>query len=276
MTYSTLMACLRLERPNANLLRIAAGLAERFRAEVIGVATRQPTPLVYSDSYVPQALVEQDREGIRASVRRAEAEFRSALGARGGALEWRSSIMFGPLCDYVADEARRADLVLIAGPSTGARYDPVTDVDIGDLEMRAGRPLLVAPDAIDRFDPRRVVVGWKDTRESRRAILDALPLLGAADQVTVVEIAGADDLADARARLHDVVGWLKRHGVSAQAVASPAEGDDARGLKAIARDNDADLIVAGAYGHSRLREWVFGGVTRDLLRDPPACLLLSH
>ncbi|MGD0719730.1 MAG: universal stress protein [Roseiarcus sp.] len=276
MTYATLMVCLRLERGNANLLNIAGGLAERFKAEAIGVAARQPTPFVYSDSYVPQELVEQDREAIKNSVKLAEEEFRTALAGRASGLRWRSSIMFGPLSDYIADEARGADLLLISGDPEGSGYDPITDVNVGDLAMRAGRPILVTPDAHDHFDLRRAVVGWKDTRETRRAIVDAVPLLRAAEQVSVVEIADRDDLPDARVRLDEVVGWLGRHGVTAQAVASPAKGDDARELKAIVREQGADLIVAGAYGHSRLREWVFGGVTRALLRNPPACLLLSH
>jgi nucleotide-binding universal stress UspA family protein len=276
MTYATLMVCLRLERGNANLLKIAGGLAQRFKAEAIGVAARQPTPFVYSDSYVPQELVDQDREAIKNSVKLAEEEFRAALAGRASGLRWRSSIMFGPLADYLADEARGADLLLISGDAEGAGYDPITDVNVGDLAMRAGRPILVAPDAHEHFDLRRAVVGWKDTRETRRAIVDALPLLRAAEQVSVVEIADPDDLPEARVRLDEVVGWLGHHGVTAQAVVSPAKGDDAGELKAIAREQGADLIVAGAYGHSRLREWAFGGVTRALLRNPPACLLLAH
>lgn len=276
MTYATLMVCLRLERANANLLAIAGDLAERFRAEAVGVVTRQPTPFVYSDSYVPPELVERDRETIRARVKAAEDEFRAALGVRAAGLHWRSSIMFGPLCDYVADEARCADLVLISADGDGFVHDPITDVHVGDLAMRAGRPLLIAPPALESIDLRRAVVGWKDTRETRRAIADALPLLGAADEVTVVEIAAEDDLPEARIRLADVLLWLARHGVKAEALAAPGDGDEARALRAIVRDRDAGLVVAGAYGHSRLREWAFGGVTRALLRDPPACLLVSH
>jgi nucleotide-binding universal stress UspA family protein len=81
---------------------------------------------------------------------------------------------------------------------------------------------------------------------------------------------------DVRTHLQDVVGWLKRHGIEANAVAAPSTGDDATGLKAIAQEQRVDLIVAGAYGHSRVREWVLGGVTRDLLLrgGPPA--LVSH
>ena len=84
------------------------------------------------------------------------------------------------------------------------------------------------------------------------------------------------DLAEARADVADVVGWLKTHSVKAEPLAVAAKGDDAAQLSAIAQDHNADLVVAGAYGHSRLREWVLGGVTRDLLLHAGRCSLLSH
>ena len=92
-----------------------------------------------------------------------------------------------------------------------------------------------------------------------------MPLLKRADHVVVVEIAGEEELAAARTHVEDVVGWLERHGVVAEALACRSSGDEATRLSNIAQEQDADLIVAGAYGHSRLHEWVLGGVTRDLL-----------
>ena len=92
----------------------------------------------------------------------------------------------------------------------------------------------------------------------------------------MVEIAADVEMADARDHLEDVVMWLKRHGVGANSLTVPATGDDAAQLDAIARDKDAGLLVAGAYGHNRLREWVLGGVTRDLLLRPRRCSLVSH
>ena len=84
------------------------------------------------------------------------------------------------------------------------------------------------------------------------------------------------ELFDARGRLQDVVAWLKGHGIAAKAVAAPTAGNDATHLDAIAREHGAGLLVAGAYGHNRLREWVLGGVTRDLLLRPGRCSLVSH
>ena len=120
------------------------------------------------------------------------------------------------------------------------------------------------------------IVCWKDTREARRAVSDALPLLRAAQRVTVVEIAAPEESARTLSRLDDVLAWLERHGVRASAL-MPAAAHNGKGvLAAILETQDSDLIVAGAYGHSRVREWAFGGVTRDLLMQPKRCTLVSH
>lgn len=277
MTYATLMVHLELGHSNAGLLQITGDLAERFHAGVIGIAACQPMQIVYGagEGYVSGDLIEQDREQTEKEIKEAEAEFRSALQTRVETLEWRSTVMFAPLSDYLAREARSADLV-ITGVASGALLDASRRVNTGDLVMQVGRPVLIVPAAADKLKLERVVVGWKDTRETRRVAFDALPLLKKAAHVAVVEIAAEEELAAARTRLEDVVGWLKRHGVVADSLASPSTGDDVTRLNAIVQEQGADVIVAGAYGHSRLREWVLGGVTRDLLLRADRCSLVSH
>lgn len=275
MTYATLMVHLELGRSNAGLLQIAGALAERFQAGVIGVAACQPMPVTYGDGYVSGDLIVQDREEIDKEIKEAEAEFRNALQARVRTLQWRSTVMYASLPEYLAREARSADLI-ITGVASGDFFDPSRAVNTGDLVMRAGRPVLLVPAAADSLKLERVVVAWKDTRESRRAAFDALPLLKKAAHVTVVEIAAEEEITTARAHVADVVAWLRCHGVEAESFASPSTIDDATGLYAIAQDQGADVIVAGAYGHSRLREWVLGGVTRDLLLSVNRCSLVSH
>ena len=142
--------------------------------------------------------------------------------------------------------------------------------------MQAGRPCLIVPNGIDTLPLAHVVVGWKDTGETRRAVGDALPMLKAASRVTVVTIAPRDEVAAAEHRLQDIAGWLKRHGVDATTILSPSAGDDAARLSAILQEQDADLLVAGAYGHRRVREWALGGVTQDLLLRAGRCALVSH
>ena len=142
--------------------------------------------------------------------------------------------------------------------------------------MQLGRPVLIVPSAVARVSLERVLIGWKDTRECRRAVLDALPLLKKASHVTVCEIASEEGMAAAQAHLGDVVSWLKRDGITAEAVAVLSTGNDAVRLDAVASEQAADVIVAGAYGHSRLREWALGGVTKDLLLRAERCSFVSH
>lgn len=275
MTYGTLMVHLELGRSNAGLLQIAGDLAERFHAGVSGIAACQPMQLVYGDSFISGDIYEQDRQELDKEMKAAEAEFRRALQMRAVTLEWRSTVMFTLLSDYLAREARSADLV-ITGIASGDLFDSSRSVNTGDLVMRAGRPVLVVPAAAGKVKLDRVVVGWKNTREARRAVSDALPLLKGASHVAVVEIAVEEELAAARTQIEDVAGWLNRHGIKAECLTSPSTGDDATALYAMAQDQGADVIVAGAYGHSRLREWALGGVTRDLLLRANWCSLLSH
>ncbi len=275
MTYATLMVHLELGRSNVGLLRIAADLAERRRADVIGIAGCQDMVTTYNDGYVPGDFLVQVRDEAKQEIKEAEAEFRSALKTRANALEWRSTVMSASLSDYIACEARSADLV-ITSVNSGDMLNASRLINTGELLMQVGRPVLIVPDTTDEPDIEHIVVGWKDSREARRATFDALPLLKKATHVTVVEIAPEQELAEADKRVKDVGAWLKRHGVVAECISRHSTGDEATQLNAIASKHGAGIIVVGAYGHSRLREFVFGGVTRDLLRSTGCCSFMSH
>jgi nucleotide-binding universal stress UspA family protein len=150
-------------------------------------------------------------------------------------------------------------------------------LDPGGAVLKLGRPALVVPEAVETFRGEHVVIGWKDTREARRAVRDALPLLQRATQVTIVEACGPDDEKTALGRLDDVTRYLTYHQVKGgPKVMIEQKGSGASQLIHIARDERADLLVTGAYGHSRLGEWIFGGMTRDLLASSPICCLMSH
>ncbi len=228
-----------------------------------------------ASSPVPAQLFEEDRKEIDRQLKTAESEFRTALHSRSLRLEWRPRVTVLPLADVLASEARGADLI-VAGIDRNAPADATRQVDHRDLVMQAGRPVLIVPAAAGRPGFGRVLVGWKDSAEARRAIVDALPFLAKADHVTVAEITTREELAAARTRLADVTGWLEHHGIKAQPLAAAAGGSHAQSLAAIAAEQKADLVVAGAYGHSRLREWVLGGVTSDLLQRSDRCALLSR
>ena len=121
------------------------------------------------------------------------------------------------------------------------------------------------------------MVAWKDTRESRRAVCDAIPFLRNAEEVTIVEISEHGRETQSQRSIDDVAGYLLRHKVVVGAkVYLQTKQSVAGELLRFTRDAGADLIVAGGYGHSRLGEWAFGGVTRDLIAGSPVCCLFSH
>lgn len=148
---------------------------------------------------------------------------------------------------------------------------------ITDLIMRTGLPVLVPPANATPLQARRIVVGWSGTREASRAISDAMPLLTAADQVFLVTI--PDEAADdsAHERLAEVCRRLQRRGCKVASESRPRGSDSvAEGLVRAAQGHGADLLVVGGYAHSRVQEWVMGGVTRDLVASCPVYVLFSH
>jgi len=131
--------------------------------------------------------------------------------------------------------------------------------------------VLLTADGEETFNGEHVVIAWKDTREARRAVSDALPFLKRARHVTIVAAEAGE------ASFFELVRRLERHGVGAQVeTIKPSHGHVAAALEDTAAKLGADLIVAGAYGHTRLGEWMLGGVTQDFLTGCSKFLLLSH
>jgi len=276
MTYKTLMVHLELNGDNEGVLGIAGELAEQFGARVIGIAACQPARQLVGEGFDAGEAISQDRAEIEKELAEAAEQFRGALQGRARSLEWRSTITYGPLADYLADQARSADLI-ITGKDIGASLlDETRRVKLGDLVMDAGRPVLIVPKGITKLDLRHVAIGWKDSREARRAAADALPLLQAAGSATVLEVTSQHDRAAAEDRVGDVVEWLQQQQIDAVAEVVVISGSEVNYLRAALMDRKCDLLVAGAYGHNRLSEWVFGGVTMDVLLNPGSCVLVSH
>ena len=277
MTYATVMVSLALDQSNEARLQVAGELAERFEAAIIGVAAGQfAPPLYFTDGAEAQSLIDQEEASIRKRLADLEAQFRAATKARDGRVEWRGAMDFPTR--FVLAQARCADIIVSGGHSP-AFSDAFALASPKDLVMQAGRPLLVVPDKVNWLDLRSVLVAWKDTPEARRAVADALPLLRKARDVTIVEIPERDDDRSAvMAGVTDVAAWLARHGVTASARVSEAvrNATAAAQLEQVAGDLGAGLIVAGAYGHSRFRELILGGVTQYLVTQSARCVLLSH
>lgn len=277
MSYATVMVCLALDQPNEARLEAACRLAERFDAGIVGIAASQfSPPLYFTSGEQAQNLIDQGRAALKGRMAELEAQFLGAASKRARSVEWRSALDFP--ARYLLQQARCADIIVSGGPSD-AFSDPFVRTTPKDLVMQAGRPLLVVPDTVTAPDLRSVLVAWKDAPEARRAIVDSLPLLRKAENVTVAEIVEADDSrATALARVRDVVAWLSRHGTVARELVPEKNGDrDAvTQLDRIAADVGAGVIVAGAYGHSRFRELVLGGMTQHLITQTARCVLLSH
>ena len=277
MTLATVMVSLAFDASNDARLEVAGQLTERFDAGVVGVAAAQfSPPLYFTTGQMAQDLIEQGQLSIRERLAELEAQFRVAIKNRAKSIAWRSALDFPTR--FVIQEARCADLVITGGLSP-AFSDAFALASPKDLVMQTGRPLLIVPDGINWLDLRSVLVAWKDATEARRAIADSLPLLRQAKTIVVAEIPDSDnERSSAQARVDDVVAWLSRHGLIASArVPERRDGAGAvHQLEDIASDLGASLIVAGAYGHSRFRELVLGGMTQHLITQSARCVLLSH
>ena len=268
-TYSNIMVPMDLRDETKARAKLAIHLADRFSARVSGGAGQEiKTPLYFEDTDAGVAsIMDIQAEQATKAIAQAEATFRSIAGAR-NRVEWRQALV-SPTA-YALHQARAADLIVAAQPRSNDPVDPLA-VDSGDLVMDAGRPVLFVPPQTEYLAAKRIVIGWKESREARRAVWDSLPFLKAAEDVYVVSIEGAADSLD------DVKAYLGSHGVRAHILnRSNPDGSVGDELIAVARIEGADLIVAGAYGHSRAREWAFGGATRDLLHHSPLCCLMAH
>jgi nucleotide-binding universal stress UspA family protein len=274
MSYSTIMVHQSLDETNDSRLPIAVDLARRFNAKLIGIAACAIRPSAYGGGVFMDSIVSELRPITQKRLNEAAARFRSGSEGKARTTEWRQAL--AKPTTYVAEQARAADLIITGAARDGVYLDPLTELDPGELIMEAGRPVLIVPPEANQLAARHVVVAWKDTREARRAILDSLPLLQMATDVTVVEIAERTEITTATRSGEDVAEWLNRHGVCAGANALTAHDEPFNALEALLLQNAADLIVAGAYGHNRVQEWIFGGVTRDLLMKSRCCCLFSN
>lgn len=273
MSYAAIMVHFDAGRASHNRLRLAVDLALRLQAALIGIAGRSYLPSFLADDIaVAEDNIDGDQREVAALLADVGTKFR-AQAERIKDVEWRGAV--DDVNHLVAREARAADLVVVGRPADPA--DLYYALDPGVTILRCGRPVLLVPDGVDAFASRRVVVSWKDTREARRALQDALPLLREAHEVMVIEVCEHGTEVQSQRRIDDVANYLRRHKIRVRATAClhtqrPVTDEILR----VARDEKADLIVAGGYGRSRLGEWMFGGVTRGLLADSPLCCLFSH
>jgi nucleotide-binding universal stress UspA family protein len=272
MSFTTLLVYVDATEDASKPVHLALGLADRFTATLVGLSTLAVTPPLFVAEGITIDIEDQSKQ-FRATLDSKGKWFRSAVGAAHGKVEWRS--MLDIPNDALAREARCADLIVIRQQCTS--MDAYRALDPGRAILNVGRPALVVPEGVNTLRAEHVLIGWKDRREARRAVQDALPFLHEAGRVTVLEICDDGEEEMARQRVDDVARYLARHRITAgPRVLAHRGGSGAKPLIELAQIEGADLLVTGAYGHTRLGEWIFGGVTHDLLDISPICCLMSH
>jgi len=280
MSYKTLLLHLDDGARREERLNLAFEMAERFDAHIV-VLYVPGLPLIppYALAEAGPAAVEIEGKRRAAAAQDAETVFRAASSRhRAVKCEWRMST--GDPVAALCLSGRYVDLVIAGQPEPGGEDASRLPAGFaGDLVLSVGRPVLFVPYA-GRFTTvgKRVMVAWNAGREAARALRDALPLLKDAAQVDVV----AFDPGRGSSQHGDVPGadiglFLARHGI--KVTVSQQSGTDLdAGVQILSRaaDFSADLIVMGAYGHSRLREQILGGATRTLLESMTVPVLMSH
>jgi nucleotide-binding universal stress UspA family protein len=255
----------------------AVSVADAFKAHVLGVAfSYEPVIPGSVMGGIPPEFIESQRRESDKKARSAVARFEQAASRAGVSAETRIiSASVSGAADQLGRLARRFDLVVV-GQADGDKATADEVVDEGVL-FESGRPVIFVPfiqKAGLKLD--RVMVCWDGSRAATRAVADSMPFLLKADQVEVVMVAGKAAKDDEIAGV-DLGQHLARHGlkVNVKRITSP-DIDVTSTILSYAADSSADLIVMGGYGHSRLREFILGGVTRGILQTMTVPALMSH
>ena len=260
------------------VLDFAGALAKEHGARLIGAFVQPEPPLSTAEAFARGKGIQQVAEVHQSKLEDAEAgyraEFDKAARRNGLQSEWRSLSHFS---DQVAVNAYYADLVVIARPESATPQGGPSGL-AESLVLSSGRPILLFPRDSKVSQIRRIVVAWNTTREAVRAAADAVPLLARAEAVEVLVIDherhkgshGPEPGAD-------IARHLARRGAKVEVRRVSSEGKDVGHLMLSQADAfRADLLVMGAYGHSQVREWVFGSVTRTVLYHASIPVLMSR
>jgi nucleotide-binding universal stress UspA family protein len=276
--YRTLLVHLNDKRRAEAVLEPVVSLARRHQAHVIGVhaypSVPAPPVAVIDASKVPGSIA----AGERKETTEIAAAFARMTGNQPFVAEWRAlKVPHVDLAPVVLDHARCADLIIAGQTDPDWEQSPLMDFP-ERLALESGRPTLIIP-YVGRYREigHKVVIAWKAARESARAVFDALPMLASAERVDILEIKERRDDENSLAPDTAIAASLARHGIKATVRTSVAV-DIGIGDEILSRvaDAGADLLVMGAYGHSRMREMIFGGATHHLMRHMTVPTLFSH
>jgi nucleotide-binding universal stress UspA family protein len=272
MPYRTILVHVNDQRRAEALLEPAIELASKYNAHLIGIN-------VYTSLPLPQLqLGARGRPGgTEREVAELAATFARITDRQPFVAEWRAvKVDHADFAPVVVEHALVADLIVAS--QSDPDWPLSTLLDFPErLALECGRPVLVVP-YVGRYPRvgRNVVIAWKPEREAARAVFDALPFLQGAEKVHILEV---KDRGDAEELVSDIAlaAALARHGIK-PSVRTSIAADISVGDEILSRlaDLEADLLIMGAYGHSRMREMIFGGVTRHLARHMTVPTLLSH
>jgi len=278
MPYKTIVVHVSDKRRAESILAPAMQLAAKNNAHLVGLHAyasmpAPPIPVPFTSEVLSRIVadVHQNAESIAAT-------FYRLTSGQPFTSEWHlQQLPQTELASAVMREGRAADLI-VAG-QTDSDWDLSPMLDFPErLALESGRPVLVIPyvGAYENIG-RNIVIAWKGSREAARAVFDALPLLEAAENVTILEFKERGNRSDSLAPDTSIAAALARHGIKPVIYSSAAPDIDI-GDEILSRlvDLGADLLVMGAYGHSRMRELVFGGVTRHIARHMTVPTLFSH
>jgi nucleotide-binding universal stress UspA family protein len=281
MTYKDLLVVLDPGAQTRERVIVAADLAARSEAHLIGLylsmVPESPQRVGLFDPSLLDPLYRQAQQRNRELASEVRALFEDIAGRRGVSTEWR--IDSGYPADVAALHGRYADLIVLGQIDPEDLQAPVMQPRPEEVALAVGRPLLVVP-YVGCFDTigQRALIGWDGSREATRAINDAIPLLSNAESVTVLTVDATTgshahgDIPGADIALH-----LARHGIKARTERAISAGiGPANTLLSRASDLQADLLVMGAYGLSRFRELLLGGVTRTVLETMTVPVLMAH
>jgi nucleotide-binding universal stress UspA family protein len=278
MSYNTILVCLDLHRSNANLMKASAGLANKLGAKAVGIAVSQPLLLYAENVYVPADVFDEHQRNTEAQMKVLETSFSQAMQQQQADFSWHSKITMEPHAKYIADYSRSADLLVtsIRESNSTEQGNETTSDTAGELVIQSGKPVLLIPNDIETLYLDCALVCWRDTREARRAISDAIPLLQQCKKVHLLELYSKEQAELSKRNLTQTAAWLATHGIYAICDSIETSGNESEQLQAYANQHDVDILIGGAFGHSRLREWMFGGVTRNLFFHGAQCALISH
>lgn len=280
MAYKTLLVSLNEVARQPQLVAAAAVLAKAFDAHVSGLYVIPAVQFYPSVGYeaMPQ-FFDGNQIFFKEAAKGVADAFDKAMKAEGLSSDFQ--LVNGAtanISDEVVARAHAADLVLLSAADVNAPAGVEPDF-VEQVVMSAGRPVVILPlKGNAKLDLSQVILAWNDGREAARAAFDSVPLLKAAKNVTVVRLDPQKD-RDLQGKIAgaDIAETLARHKIKAEILNIPTAGEDpGKALLTCASDRGAGFIVMGAYGHSRLREFIFGGATQHIMANLDRPVLMSH